>query len=82
MIYKTVILKLLYSSCYTQVVILKLLYSSCYTPVVILQLLYSSCYTICRSYQCPPVLPVCETTCDIKCQNENVFVAGENHVKL
>ena len=45
MIYKTVILKLLYSSCYTQVVILKLLYSSCYTPVVILQLLYSSCYT-------------------------------------
>ncbi|XP_052270788.1 tRNA pseudouridine synthase Pus10-like isoform X2 [Dreissena polymorpha] len=29
-----------------------------------------------RSYQCPPLPPRCEITCDIKCQNENIFVAG------
>ncbi|KAL4238436.1 putative tRNA pseudouridine synthase Pus10 [Mactra antiquata] len=29
-----------------------------------------------RSYQCPPLYPRFDTTCDIKCQNENVFLGG------
>ncbi|WAR18749.1 PUS10-like protein [Mya arenaria] len=29
-----------------------------------------------KSYQCPPLAPKAAISCDIKCQNENVFVAG------
>ncbi|XP_060568856.1 tRNA pseudouridine synthase Pus10-like [Ruditapes philippinarum] len=29
-----------------------------------------------RSYQCPPSKPRSYTKCDVKCQNENIFIAG------